>query len=131
MIAFGRPADTSGAASQLPHPLDALTARPGPLARAGLDAGVRDERTGHPVVDGRAVRIDWPALGDGTVIVTRGDQERFMFPVIPPQTAPSPARGATAPAVRDGDDAGAERILTGAGVTPTGRRRVPPGAAPW
>ncbi|MFH0177486.1 hypothetical protein [Streptomyces cacaoi] len=37
--------------SQLSGPLAALTARLGPLARVGLDAGARDERPGHPVVD--------------------------------------------------------------------------------
>jgi hypothetical protein len=108
-----------------------LTARLGPLARVGLDAGAWDERPGHLVVDGRTVRIDWSAVGDDTMIITRGDQDHFMFLVIPPQTTPSLARAALAMAVRDDNDASSERILAVTGVTPADRTPVLPGAPGW
>ncbi|MEV1067374.1 DUF5994 family protein [Streptomyces sp. NPDC050263] len=44
--------------SRLSGLLAALTARLGPLARVGLDAGAWDERPGHLVVNGRTVRVD-------------------------------------------------------------------------
>ncbi|MCX5266399.1 DUF5994 family protein [Streptomyces sp. NBC_00199] len=113
--------------SQLSGLLAALTARLGPLARVGLDAGAWDERPGHLVVDGHTVRVDWATVGDDTMIVTRGDQDHFLFLVVPPQTAPSLARAAMAMAVRDDNDASAERILAATGVTPTGRTPVLPG----
>jgi len=117
--------------SQLSGLLAALTARLGPLDRVGLDAGAWDERPGHLVVDGRTVRIDWSAVGDDTMIITRGDQDHFMFLVIPPQTTPSLARAAMAMAVRDDNDASAERILAVTGVTPADRTPVLPGAPGW
>ncbi|MFE7929081.1 DUF5994 family protein [Streptomyces sp. NPDC057456] len=117
--------------SQLSGLIAALTARLGPLARVGLDAGAWDDRPGHLVVDGRSVRIDWSAVGDDTMIVTRGDRDHFMFLVIPPRTTPSLARAAMAMAVRDDNDASAERILAATGVTPTDRTRVLPGAPGW
>jgi len=110
--------------SQLSGLLAALTARLGPLARVGLDAGAWDERPGHLVVDGRTVRIDWAAVDDDTMIVTRGDQDHFLFLVIPPQTSPSLARAAMAMAVRGDNHASAERILAATGVTPADRTRV-------
>ncbi|MFI9568334.1 DUF5994 family protein [Streptomyces rishiriensis] len=112
---------------QLSGLLAALTARLGPLARVGLDAGAWDERPGRLVVDGHTVRVDWSTVGDDTMIVTRGDQDHFLFLVVPPQTAPSPARAAMAMAVRDGNDASAERLRAATGVTPAGRTRVLPG----
>ncbi|WP_217560301.1 DUF5994 family protein [Streptomyces sp. GbtcB6] len=114
--------------SQLSELLAALTARLGPLTRVGLDAGAWDERPGHLVVEGRAVRIDWAVVADDTMIVTRGGQDHFLFLVIPPQTAPSRARAAMAMAVRDENSASAGRILAATGVTPADRTRVPAGA---
>ncbi|MGX5184669.1 DUF5994 family protein [Streptomyces avermitilis] len=105
-------------ASQLTGLLTALTARLGPIARVGLDASAWDERPGHLVVEGHTVRIDWSAVEDNTMIITRGDQDHFLFLVIPPQAAPASARAAMTMAVRDDNDASAERILTATGVTP-------------
>ncbi|MFF5185460.1 DUF5994 family protein [Streptomyces sp. NPDC000345] len=112
---------------QLSGLLTALTARLGPLARVGLDASAWDERPGHLVVDGRTVRIDWSAVADDTMIVTRGEQDHFLFLVIPPQTVPSRARAAMAMAVRDDNNASAQQIFAATGVTHAGRRRVLPG----
>jgi len=95
------------------------TARLGPIARVGLDASEWDSAPGRLVVEGHPVRIDWSAVGDSTMIVTRGDRDHFLFLVIPPETAPSPARAAMAMAVEDDNAVSAERILAATGVTPS------------
>ncbi|MFI6495101.1 DUF5994 family protein [Streptomyces sp. NPDC050564] len=104
--------------SQLSGLLITLTAQLGPTARVGLDASGWDRTLGHLVVEGHTVRIDWSAVGDSTMIVNRGDQDHFLFLMIPPETAPSPARAAMAMAVRDGNVVSAERILAATGITP-------------
>jgi len=104
--------------SELSGLLTALTARLGPIARVGLDASEWDSARGRLVVEGHPVRIDWSAVGDSTMIVTRGDWDHFLFLVIPPETAPSSARAAMAMAVRDDNAGSAERILAATGVTP-------------
>ncbi|MGW7240958.1 DUF5994 family protein [Streptomyces sp. NPDC054804] len=104
--------------SQLPVLLIALTARLGPVARVGLDASGWDSAPGRLVVEGHPVRIDWSAIEDSTMIVTRGDQDHFLFLVIPPGTAPAPARAAMAMAVQDDNAVSAERILAATGITP-------------
>jgi hypothetical protein len=111
--------------SQLPGLVIALTARLGTIARVGLDTSDWDETPGHLVVAGHTVRIDWSAVGDSTMIVTRGAQDRFLFLVIPPQTSLSPAQAAMAMAVRDNNAVSAEHVLAAAGVTPADRTVVP------
>ncbi|NGO41870.1 DUF5994 family protein [Streptomyces ureilyticus] len=111
--------------SQLSGLVIALTARLGTIARVGLDASDWDEMPGDLVVAGHTVRIDWSAVGDSTMIVTKGAQDRFLFLVIPPQTAPSPAHAAMAMAVRDNNAISAEHVLAAAGVTPADRTVVP------
>jgi hypothetical protein len=111
--------------SQLSGLLIALTARLGPIARVGLDASEWDSAPGSLVVAGHPVRIDWSAVGDSTMIVTRGDQDHFLFLVIPPETAPSSARAAMAMAVQDDNAVSAERILAATGVTGADRTDVP------
>ncbi|AZS83672.1 hypothetical protein ELQ87_04700 [Streptomyces griseoviridis] len=103
-------------ASQLSELLDALTARLGPLARVGLDASDWDETPGHVHVGDHMVRVDWSAVSDNTMIVTRGEQDHFLFLVIPPGTRPGPAHAAMEMAVRDGNALSAEQILTVTGV---------------
>ncbi len=73
---------------------------------------------------GHTVRIDWSAVGDRTMIVTRGAQDHFLFLVIPPQAAPAPAHAAMAMAVRDDNAASAGHVLAAAGVTPADRTVV-------
>ncbi|MDX3772068.1 MULTISPECIES: DUF5994 family protein [unclassified Streptomyces] len=104
-------------ASQLPRLIDALVARLGPVARVGLDASAWDDAPGHLVIGGRTVRIDWSAVDDSTMIVTRGEQDHFSFLVIPPQAAAA-ARAAMAMAVQDGNCMPAEQILMGVGIIP-------------
>ncbi|MER5526104.1 DUF5994 family protein [Streptomyces sp. NPDC002677] len=81
----------------------------------GLDAGDWDEIPGHLFVDGHTVRIDWSALRDSIMIVTRGDQDPFLFLVIPPGTGP--AHAAMDMAVQDENGVSAERILAATGIT--------------
>lgn len=115
--------------SQLTPLLAALTARLGPIARAGLDASDWDEAPGHLFVDGHIVRIDWSAVSDHTMIITRGDRDHFLFLVIPPGTGPGPAHAAMVMAVQDGNAVSAERILAVTGIDPTDRTGVP-GSSP-
>ncbi|TRO60633.1 MULTISPECIES: DUF5994 family protein [unclassified Streptomyces] len=110
--------------SQLSGLVIALTARLGNISRVGLDSNDWDETPGHLVVAGHTVRIDWSAVGDRTMIVTRGSQDHFLFLVIPPQAAPAPARAAMAMAVRDDNAASAGHVLAAAGVTPADRTVV-------
>ncbi|SEE21972.1 DUF5994 family protein [Streptomyces sp. Ag109_O5-10] len=107
--------------SRLSGLLTALTARLGPIARVGLDASDWDETPGHLFVDRHMVRIGWSAVRDNIVIVTRGDQDHFLFQVIPPGTGPGPAYAAMDMAVQDDNGVSAERILAATGITrPTG-----------
>nr|WTB32232.1 DUF5994 family protein [Streptomyces sp. NBC_00830] len=105
-------------ASELPRLIEALTARLGTVARVGLDASAWDDAPGHLVIGGRTVRIDWSAVDDSTMIVTRGHQDHFSFLVIPPQADAAAARAAMAMAVQDGNCTPAEQILMGVGIIP-------------
>ena len=71
------------------------------------------------MIGGRTVRIDWSAVDDSTMIVTRGEQDHFSFLVIPPQAGAAAARAASAMAVQDGNCTPAEQILMGVGIIPT------------
>lgn len=111
--------------SELSGLLTALTARLGPIARVGLDASDWDVSPGHLFVDGHMVRVDWSAVGDNTMIVTRGDQDHFLFLVIPPGAGSGPAHAAMVMAVQDDDAVSAEGILAAAGITRADRSDVP------
>ncbi|MFI6663039.1 DUF5994 family protein [Streptomyces sp. NPDC050523] len=110
---------------QLSGLLTALTARLGPIARVGLDASDWDGTLGHLFVDGHMVRIDWSAVGDNTMIVTRGDQDHFLFLVIPPGAGTGPAHAAMVMAVQDDNAVSAEGILAATGITRADRSDVP------
>ncbi|MEV8018844.1 DUF5994 family protein [Streptomyces sp. NPDC086554] len=105
--------------TQLPDLIRALTERLGPLARIGLDASAWDVHTRHVIVDGHMVRIDWSAVDDSTMLITRGRQDIFSFLLLPPQTDASAARAAMARAVQDGNSASAAEILSATGITST------------
>ncbi|MFD9445391.1 DUF5994 family protein [Streptomyces sp. NPDC060006] len=107
--------------SELSSLVTALTARLGPIVRVGLDSSDWDDTPGYLVVDGHTVRIVWSAVGDSTMIVTRGEKDHFLFLVIPPRTDPSSAHTAMAMAVRDGNSVSAEHVLAAAGVTRASR----------
>ncbi|MGW2225517.1 DUF5994 family protein [Streptomyces formicae] len=104
--------------TQLPGLIRALTEHLGPLARIGLDASAWDVHTRHVVVDGHMVRIDWSAVGDSTMLITRGRQDIFSFLMLPPQTDATAARAAMTMAVQDGNNASAPEILAATGITP-------------
>ncbi|MEV6653860.1 DUF5994 family protein [Streptomyces sp. NPDC051219] len=103
--------------AQLPGLIKALTDRLGPIARVGLDASAWDEAPAHLVVDDRTVRIDWSAVDDSTMIITRGPQDHFSFLVVPPQADATAAHTAMTMAVQDGNCTSAEQILTDTGIT--------------
>ncbi|MFD4943039.1 DUF5994 family protein [Streptomyces sp. NPDC058409] len=105
--------------SQLPGLIDALTLRLGPIARVGLDASAWDDAPGHLVIGDRRIRIDWSAVADSTMIVTRGHQDHFSFLVIPPHASASAAHTAMTMAVRDGNCTSAAQILDAAGIVAT------------
>ncbi|MFD0339480.1 DUF5994 family protein [Streptomyces sp. NPDC127117] len=104
--------------SQLPDLIEALTASLGPIARVGLDASAWNEVPAYLVVGERKVRIDWSAVDDSTMIITRGHHDHFAFLVIPPQSSAAAAHAAMTMAVRDDNRASAEQILEAAGITP-------------
>ncbi|MER5465795.1 MULTISPECIES: DUF5994 family protein [unclassified Streptomyces] len=104
--------------TQLPGLITALTARLGPIASVGLDASAWNHAPGHLTIDDRTIHIDWSAVDDNTMIITRGPQDHFSFLVIPTQAAASAARAAMAMAVQDSNCRSAEQILTVTGITP-------------
>ncbi|MFC9854761.1 DUF5994 family protein [Streptomyces prasinus] len=114
--------------AELPSLITALTEHLGPVTRVGLDRGAWDELPTRLVIDGRVVHIDSFPVGDGTVLVTRGDRDHFSLLVVPPDTMPDAARAAMARAVRADNVTGAEQILididTGSDTPSPSNRRL-------
>ncbi|MER6343517.1 DUF5994 family protein [Streptomyces sp. NPDC001595] len=104
-------------AAELPALLSALIPHIGPVTRVGLDTAAWEDLPTRLVVDDQVVHIDSFPVGDGTVLITRGDQDIFSLLVVPPDTAPDAARVAMAQAVRADNVSQAEQILidTGSG----------------
>lgn len=99
-------------ASELPGLISALTERLGPITRIGLDSAAWDDDIATRVtVDDRVVHIDVFSVGDGTALVTRGDEDHFSLLVVPPDTPPEAARTAMTEAVRSGNPKQAQQIL--------------------
>lgn len=105
-------------AAELPRLVSALTEHLGPVTRIGLDSAAWDALPTRLVVDDRVVHIDASAVGDDTVLVTRGDQDLFSLLVVPPHTPPEAARAAMAQAVRADNLKGARQILVDTGAEP-------------
>ncbi|MBD0840984.1 MULTISPECIES: DUF5994 family protein [unclassified Streptomyces] len=103
-------------AAELPGLITALTEHLGPITRVGLDADAWEGLPTRMTVDGRVVHIDSSAVGDDTVLVTRGEQDLFSLLVIPPHAAPDAARAAMAEAVRAGSGSQAAQILIDTGT---------------
>lgn len=116
-------------AAELPSLISALTEYLGPITRVGLDTGAWEGLPTRMTIDDRVVRVDSFPVGDGTVLVTRGEQDLFSLLVVPPHATPDAARAAMAEAVRSGSGRQAEQILidTGSG-TDTGAERADPSA---
>lgn len=98
-------------AAELPGLITALTERLGPITRIGLDSAAWDRLPTRITVDERTVHIDSFAVGDGTALVTRGDQDLFALLVVPPETPVEAARAAMAEAVQAGNPKQARQIL--------------------
>ncbi|MFI9828102.1 DUF5994 family protein [Streptomyces sp. NPDC051913] len=105
--------------AELPALITALTEYLGPITRVGLDADAWEQLPTRMTVDGRVVRIDSSAVGDDTVLVTRGEQDLFSLLVVPPHATPEAARAAMTEAVRADSATRAGQILidTGTGRT--------------
>jgi hypothetical protein len=104
--------------AELPSLITALTAHLGPISRVGLDASAWDALPTRLIVDDRVVHIDSFAVGDDTVLITRGDQDYFTLLVVPPQATPDAARAAMARAVQADNVTPAEQILIETGTSP-------------
>ncbi|KUL34664.1 hypothetical protein ADL22_30005 [Streptomyces sp. NRRL F-4489] len=114
--------------AELPGLLAALTEHLGPILRVGLDAGAWEALPTRLVIDDRVVHIDSFPVGDGTVLLTRGDQDHFSLLVVPPDTTPEAARAAMAQAIQAGNVTRAQQILID---TATGRALpIPPEKRP-
>jgi hypothetical protein len=103
-------------ATELPGLITALTEYLGPITRVGLDAGAWEELPTRMTIDDRVVHIDSSAVGDDTVLITRGGQDLFSLLVVPPHATPDAARAAMAEAARAGGVARAEQILIDTGT---------------
>ncbi|MET9380129.1 DUF5994 family protein [Streptomyces sp. NPDC002928] len=106
--------------AELPALLSALTEHLGPVTRVGLDTAAWEGLPTRIVVDDRVVHIDSFPVGDGTVLITRGDRDVFSLLVIPPHATPEAGQAAMAQAVRADNITRAEQILID-----TGSARVP------
>ncbi|MGW1911922.1 DUF5994 family protein [Streptomyces sp. NPDC002076] len=108
--------------AELPALLSALAEHLGPLSRVGLDATAWEGLPTRIVIDDRVVHVDSFPVGDGTILITRGDRDHFSLLVIPPEATPEAAHAAMAQAVLAGNVSSAEQILidTGGGQTASG-----------
>ncbi|MER7623002.1 DUF5994 family protein [Streptomyces sp. NPDC126503] len=111
---------------ELPPLVTALAAHLGPITRVGLDTSAWNGIPPRLVIDGRVVHLDSFAVGDDTVLITRGDSDHFALMVVPPGTAPEAARAAMARAVDADNVTQAAEILLAAFPGPAGT----PGTAP-
>ncbi|TXS49870.1 DUF5994 family protein [Streptomyces sp. t39] len=112
-------------ATELPDLIRALTAHLGPVTRVGLDTDAWEEVPTRVVVDDRVVRLDSFPIGDGTVLITRGDRDHFALLVVPPDSAPDAARDAMARAVDAGNVTRAAELLLATLPDPAAGRRKP------
>jgi hypothetical protein len=102
--------------AELPALVTALAEHLGPVTRVGLDAVGWEGLPTRIVVDDRVVHIDSFAVGDDTVLITRGEEDIFSLLVIPPNATPESAHAAMAQAVRPDNVTRAEQILIDTGT---------------
>ncbi|MFB6842760.1 DUF5994 family protein [Streptomyces sp. NPDC056361] len=110
-------------ATELPDLIRALTTHLGPITRVGLDTDAWEEVPTRVVVDDRVVRLDSFPVGDGTVLITRGDTDHFALLVVPPDTTSDAARDAMARAVDAGNVTRAAEILVATHPEPATHRQ--------
>ncbi|NUR61390.1 MAG: hypothetical protein HOV87_22420 [Catenulispora sp.] len=106
--------------SELPALVSALAGYIGPITRVGLDATAWEDLPTRLVVDGRVVRIDSYPVGDDTILITRGERDRFSLLVVPPNTDPETAKAAMAQSVRQDNASDAQQILIDTGADSPG-----------
>ncbi|WP_309053002.1 DUF5994 family protein [Streptomyces sp.] len=104
---------------EIPPLVTALTAYLGPVTRVGLDTSAWNGIPPRLVIEDRVVHLDSFAIGDGTVLITRGDNDHFALMVVPPDTAPEAARAAMARAVDADNVTQAAEILLASLPDPT------------
>ncbi|MDQ0992115.1 DUF5994 family protein [Streptomyces sp. V3I7] len=102
--------------AELPGLIQVLTGHLGPITRVGLDAAAWDGLPTRLVIDDRVVHIDSFPVGDGTILITRGDQDHFSLLVVPPHATADAARAAMARAVRADNITRAAQILIDTGT---------------
>ncbi|WP_406727071.1 DUF5994 family protein [Streptomyces sp. GD-15H] len=90
--------------------------RPEPPASAAGAAAARGELPTRLVIDDQVIHIDSFPVGEGTVLITRGDQDHFSLLVVPPHATPDAARAAMAGAVRADNVIHAAQILIDTGT---------------
>lgn len=97
--------------AELPDLLTALSAHLGRVVRVALDTAAWDEVPRAVTVDGFEVRIGWLATAAGTICVSRGMQDHFLYLVIPPGLSESSAAIAMAGAAETGNHTPATELL--------------------
>ncbi|GAV38256.1 DUF5994 family protein [Streptomyces acidiscabies] len=102
--------------AELPALVTALTEHLGPITRVGLDTDAWDGLPTRMTIDGRVVRIDPSAVGDDTVLITRGERDLFSLLVVPPHATPDAARAAMTEAARADNVTQAGQILIDTGT---------------
>ncbi|MEE1753529.1 DUF5994 family protein [Streptomyces sp. SP18CS02] len=111
--------------AELPALIQVLTGHLGPVTRVGLDTAAWEKVPTRVVVDDRVVHLDSFPVGDGTVLITRGDKDHFALLVVPPDTTPDAARDAMARAVRADNVTQAAEILVATLPEPVPEREEP------
>lgn len=109
---------TRDVAKEVPALVSALVEHLGPVSRVGLDAGAWNAIPTRLVVDDQIVHLDSFPVGDGTVLITRGDRDHFALMVVPPDTEPDAARAAMARAVQADNVTQAAEIVVAALPSP-------------
>ncbi|MFD3477043.1 DUF5994 family protein [Streptomyces sp. NPDC058695] len=98
--------------AELPALVAELTSHLGPITRVGLDSAAWEELPTRLIIDDQVVHLDAHEIGDGTALVTRGDEDLFVLLVVPPESEPEAARAAMARAVHPDDiTEAAQRIV--------------------
>lgn len=106
--------------AELPDLITALNAHLGRVVRVALDPAAWDHVPRSLAVDGQAVRVACFAAGAGTINVTRGLQDHFLYLVVPPGFSEGSAAAAMRSAAETGNHTPAQELLVigGGGIVP-------------
>ncbi|WP_327300079.1 DUF5994 family protein [Streptomyces goshikiensis] len=97
--------------TELPALISVLTGHLGPITRVGVDTSAWNSLPTRLIIDGQVVRLDADAVGDDTILITRGHNDHFALLVVPPDTTAAAAREAMAQAVHADNSTKATQIL--------------------